>query len=167
MTHKIITIWIGRGPDPRGKTHPAFPYADTNTGFNQSVGQIKDLLSRFDCDRVIDYSDRRKGDPMPMHTIGFEKDGLRYLIEFPITYVENSKEKRLDMNVSGRIVYNRVKALLVDAEIEYLTFHEAMLPYLALPTPNGTMSVMEAVQSQIENIRNGTNNPFLLPGGHT
>jgi DNA repair photolyase len=42
---------------------------------------------------------------------------------------------------------------------------EPMLPYLALPTPNGTMSVMEAVQSQIENIKKGTNNLFLLPGG--
>ncbi|MCK9591434.1 MAG: hypothetical protein M0Q91_05425 [Methanoregula sp.] len=163
--HKIITIWIGEGPDRKGKLHKPFPYAGSGVGFNQSVGQIKDLLARFNCERIIDYSDKRKDDPHPMHTIGFEKDGLRYIVEFPVTYVEHSTARRLDMNVSGRIVFNRIKALLVDAEIEHLTFHEAMIPYLVLPTPQGTMSVMDAVQGQIDNIKKGTQNLFLLPGG--
>ena len=164
MTHKIITIWIGSGKDRKGRYHAPMPYANTSVGFNRSIGEIKDLLQRFKCEKIIDFQERGP-DNLQLNTLGFEKDGLRYLIEFPIVYVENSQGKRLNMDVSGRIIFNRVKALLVDAEIEYLSFHEAMLPYLALPTPNGTMSVMEVVQSQIENIKQGTQGMFLLPGG--
>lgn len=163
--HKIVTIWIGEGKDHHGRLHKPLPYAETGVGFNQSVGQIKDLLEKFNCEKIVDFSETIKGQPYPVRTVGFQKDGLRYLIDFPITYIENSKYKKLNMDVSGRIVFNRIKALLVDAEIEYLTFHEAMLPYLALPTPNGTISVMEAVQSQIENIKSGTQGLFLLTRG--
>jgi hypothetical protein len=165
VTHKIITIWIGSGKDAKGRRHAPIPYASTTVGFNRSVGEIKDLLKRFKCTTIADFQ-QRGPDNLTLNTLGFEKDGLRYLIEFPIVYVENSQGKRLNMDVSGRIVFNRVKALLVDAEIEYLSFHEAMLPYLALPTPHGTMSVMEAVQSNIENIKAGTSGLFLLPGGN-
>ena len=165
MPPKVITIWVGEGPDRKGKKHKPFPYAETETGFNQSVGQIKDLLERFNCERLIDYSEKAKGSDASTRIIAFEKDGLKYLIDFPTTYLENKTRKWLNMDVSGRIVFNRVKALLVDAEIEYLSFHEAMLPYLALPTPNGTMSVMEAVNSQIEGIKAGTQGLLMLPRG--
>ncbi|HOX36264.1 MAG TPA: hypothetical protein PLO06_11255 [Methanoregulaceae archaeon] len=164
MAHKVITIDITERRDSHGHRRRALPYSDTDVGFNQSLGQIKDMLQKFKCERVIDFSESCKGQEYTIHTVGFEKDGLRYLIEFPITYVENSKGRRLDMNVSGRIVYYRVKALLVDAEINYLTFHEAMLSYLALPTPQGPKSVMEVVQEQIEGIKKGTAGLFLLPG---
>lgn len=162
MTHKIITIWIGEGKDRKGRIHKPLPYAETETPLKRSVEETKALLEKFQCSKIVDW--KETANSLTLQTIGFEKDGLRYLIEFPITYVENKRGKRLNMDVSGRIVYNRVKALLVDAEIEYLSFHEAMLPYLALPTPNGTMSVMEVVQSQIENIKQGTSGLFLLPG---
>ena len=168
--HKIITIWIGRGADNSGRKHKSLPYTDTEMSIEESIAKIKVLLKRFGCQTIIDY--QKEGiDPkhgvLSYNTIGFEKDGLKYMIEFPITFVEHSLGKRLNMGISGRIVYNRIKALLVDAEIEYLTFHEAMLPYLALPTPHGTMSVMEVVQSQIAQIREGTSGLFLLPGGRT
>ena len=41
------------------------------------------------------------------------------------------------MNVSGRIVYNKVKALLIDVDIEYLDFAQAMVPFMLLPTASG------------------------------
>ena len=167
--HKIITIWIGGGTDRSGRRRKPMPYAGTDTPFLRSVAEIKAMLQKFKCETIIDYqkqgTDPKYGD-LAFNTIGFEKDGLKYLIEFPITFVENSKGKHLNMDISGRIVYNRIKALLVDAEIEYLTFHEAMLPYLALQTPHGPMSVMEVVQSQLSEIKKGTSGLFLLPGGN-
>ena len=136
MTHKIITIWTGEGPDHKGKRHKRFPYADAPSPIHHSIAEIKTLLSRFKCERIIDFSDMGR-DEITLHTIGFEKDGHRFLIEFPIIYVENKAGKKLNMNISGRIVLARVKALLIDAEIETMSFAEAMLPYLLLPTASG------------------------------
>lgn len=166
MAPKTVTIWIGEGPDHKGKRHKSFPYVGTGVGLNQSIGLIKDLLERFDCEKIVDFSEKCKDQPHSSRVIGFEKDGLRYLVEFPIVYVENRAGKNLNMDVSGRIVYNRVKALLVDAEIEYLSFHEAMIPYLALPTPDGgVVSVMELVQTHLPEIRKGTSGLFQLTSG--
>ncbi len=44
---------------------------------------------------------------------------------------------------------------------------ETPLNRSALPTPKGTMSVMEVVQDQIEDIKKGTAGLFLLPGGRS
>lgn len=163
MAHKTVTIWTGDKIVHGKRVTPKFPYAMTGVPFQKSIGDIKILLQKFNCETIVDFEKTSRDGVR--HTIGFEKDGLRYLIEFPITYVEHSTARTLNMDVSGRIVYNRVKALLVDAELNLLSFHEAMLPYLALPTPKGPMSVMEVIHDQIEGIKKGTAGLFLLPGG--
>ena len=164
MTHKVITIWTGRGPDNKGKMHKHFPYADSTTPVHQSIAEIKTLLSRFKCERMIDFSDSGR-DGIALHTIGFEKEGHRFLIEFPIVYTENSTDKKLNMSISGRIVLNRVKALLVDAEIEAMSFQEAMLPYLLLPTSSGRPMTVSDILTLPDIKERNRETTFLLGGG--
>lgn len=168
--HKIITIWTGEGKNRQGRKRTPMPYTGTEVHFSRSISEIKALLQKFNCDTVIEY--QSKGDAAArargegdLYTLGFEKDGLKYLVEFPITYVENSRGKTLNMDISGRIIYNRIKAQLIDVEIGYLSFHEAMISNLALPTPRGVMTVMDIVQEQAKEIREGTAGMFLLTSG--
>jgi hypothetical protein len=164
VTHKVITIWTGEGPDHRGKKHRHFPYADSSTPIHQSIAEIKTLLNRFTCERIIDYSETGR-DSVALHTVGFEKDGNRFLIEFPITYTENKSGKKLNMSVSGRIVLNRVKALLIDAEIEAMSFQEAMLPYLLLPTTSGRPMTVSDILTLPDIGERSRETTFLLGDG--
>jgi hypothetical protein len=167
--HKVITVWVGRG-DSRGRSHAGLPYAKTETPFDRSVADIKALLRKFECDKIADFSETVKDPKMgriELVTIGFEKDGMKYLIEFPITFVEHSGGKHLNMDVSGRIIYNRIKAQLTDLEIGYLTFHEAMFANLAIPSAEGgAKTIMDVVQDQLPSIRQGSFSLLqLMPGG--
>jgi hypothetical protein len=164
MTHKIITIWTGEGPDHKGKRHRHFPYTDAPTTINQSITEIKNLLNRFNCERILDFTDSGR-DCVALHTVGFEKDGHRFLIEFPIIYTENKRGKQLNMNISGRIVLNRVKALLVDAEIEAMSFQEAMLPYLLLPTTSGRPMTISDILTLPDIKERNRETTFLLGDG--
>jgi hypothetical protein len=115
MSHPIVKLKKG------------FPYQDSSVGFDQSVKALEALLQKFGCSRIAMTQDFRGN--VPLTTLLFEKDGIAYVIPFPVTYYPKDK---LNMNISGRIVYYRVKALLVDAEIGILTFLQAMSPYLAI-----------------------------------
>jgi len=156
--HKVITIWTGQGKS-HGRSQSTLPYAKTETPFDRSVADIKGLLRKFKCDKIVDFSQTATLEnvgKVDLTTIGFEKDGLQYRIDFPITFTENSQEKRLNMDVSGRIIYNRIKAQLTDLEIGYLTFHEAMFANLAIPSPEGTRTILEVVQDQLPAIKRGS-----------
>jgi len=111
MSHAIVKLKKG------------FPYLDSSVGFDQSEKALEALLQKFGCSRIGMSKDFR-GD-VPLLTLLFEKDGIAYVIPFPVTYYPKDK---LNMNISGRIVYYKVKALLVDAEIGILTFLQAMSP---------------------------------------
>jgi hypothetical protein len=169
MTHKIITVWTGQGKS-HGRAHAGLPYAKTETPFDRSVADIKGLLRKFKCDKIVDFSQTatlEKIGKVELTTIGFEKDGLQYRIDFPITFTENSQEKRLNMDVSGRIIHNRIKAQLTDLEIGYLTFHEAMFANLAIPSPEGTRTILEVVQDQLPAIKRGSISLLqLMEGGN-
>jgi len=165
--HKVITIWTGQGKS-HGRSQSTLPYAKTETPFENSIADIKRLLKKFKCDKIADYTETVK-DPklgqIELTTIGFEKDGLQYRIDFPITFIENSQEKRLNMDVSGRIIYNRIKAQLTDLEIGYLTFHEAMFANLAIPSPEGPKTILDVVQEQLPSIKQGSFNLLQLMAG--
>jgi len=128
LTHKIVTL-RKRGAKERGAA-----YVETDTPFSRSVQQIKELLDRYGCERILEYSNKC-GD-VTEYSLAFECRGAKFLIEFPITYLKGNPPK-LNMNVSGRIIFNKVKALLVDVDIEYLDFTQAMIPFLLLPTSSG------------------------------
>jgi hypothetical protein len=115
VSHPIITL----------KEH--FPYSRTEAAFEKSEKAIEALLQKFGCSRIATSQDFRGN--IPLRTLLFEKDGVAYVIPFPVTYYPKDK---LNMNISGRIVLNKVKALLVDVEIGMLSFLQAMSPYLAI-----------------------------------
>lgn len=124
MSHQIVRL------------KSKFPYYDTNVPFERSVSQIKDLLVKFGCSRIGEMSDHRGGSPL--HTLMFEKDGVPFIIEFPIIYtVSKQRGDKLNMNISGRIAYYKIKTLLIDVEIGILSFSQAMCPFLALPGKEG------------------------------
>ncbi len=133
MAHKIVTLRRG------------FPYTTTRVHFQHSVQQIRAMLERFKCTR-IGVLDNLDGD-IPTTTLVFEKGGAAFLIEFPVTYYADSRGKRLNMNISGRIIHDRIKSILVDVEIGYLEFSQAMMAYRAIPAPDGrTVTLQEAYE---------------------
>jgi len=128
MTHKTVTL-RKRGEKERGAA-----YVETSVPFSRSLSEIKDLLNRYGCEKVLEFTERC-GD-ITQYSLAFENRGSKFLIEFPITYLKG-KPPKLNMNISGRIIYNKVKALLVDVEIDYLDFSQAMVPFMLLPTASG------------------------------
>lgn len=131
MSHKIVVLKRG------------FPYSHTIVPFQRSVQQIMGLLERYRCTR-IGVMTETIGE-IQTTTMIFEKAGAAYRIEFPVTYLESAKKKSLNMNISGRIIHDRIKAILVDVEIGYLEFSQAMMQYRAIPGPDGkAISLQEA-----------------------
>ena len=123
---------------------PGMNYVNTKVSFENSKHQIKQMLKKNGCDKIADFEDTSTG----LSKIIFEKDNVSFIVEFPITYVERgrkfNKTKDLDMKVSGRIIHDRIKSLLIAIEINYLNFTQAMMPFIALQSSNG-MEPMETV----------------------
>lgn len=149
--HKVVTI------------KRDFPYAKTTVSFEKSLAEIQALLAKFGCGRMGTMRDPR-GDEI-LHTLIFEHHGLQYMIEFPITYIQQQSQRKQDMRISGRVVFNQVKSLLVDAEIGYLDFSQAMMRYLVLPGPQGPQTLMEYVADHREELSQGKIELKYLPPG--
>lgn len=127
-----------------------FPYIDTDVAFERSVDEIIKLLKKFKCDEILTF---QKGDEFK---IAFRKGGWPYLIEFPLMYIKRKHQPpELNMRISGRIVYNRVKSVLVDAAIDEVEFMQAMFRYVALPTPTGLVLLADVVAAQKDKIIKG------------
>jgi hypothetical protein len=100
--------------------------------------------------------------------IGFVQKGNHFLIEFPIFIIPvgRNHEKEVKMNIGGRIMLNKVKALLVDVELEYLSFEQAMMPFqLVTGTDGKPVTIQDYVDEKRPLIANGKN-IFLLGGGN-
>ena len=120
MTHRILKVKEG------------FHYARTEVSFESSLQQIRALLNKHGCSRIAEMSDNRG--ERPIHTLAWEKDGIPFMVEFPVTYTASGK---LNMAISGRIVFNRIKSMLIEVEIDLWSFVQAMSPFLALPGRDG------------------------------
>jgi hypothetical protein len=136
-----------------------------------SISDIKELLRKYGCERVItDDSDLViTNKTYRVYTIAFQQKGIRYIVQFPVTTIVKGREKKeiIDMKISGRIVYNKIKSLLVDVEIGYLSFSQAMIQFVAIPTPNGdVVSMAEYVESNQIQLQSGINNFFQIGDGH-
>ena len=132
------------------KPRSGFPYQGTDVPFQQSVEDIKALLRKFKCDEILSHE---VGDKI---TIAFKKEGVPYIMEFPEIYEERKNQPaRLRMDISARVVYNRVKTALVDVEIDVLSFMQAMLRMVALQSPQGLVTLGEVVEAQKDNIVRG------------
>lgn len=150
------------------------PYLDTEVAFDKSFAEVQALLRKFGCEDVFTRSQAstipKMKIPCTLFSIGFIHKGTKFLIEFPVTVIvqgRNDADRKLNMNVSGRIVLNKVKALLVDVEIEYLTFEQAMLPFQLVAARDGrTVTVAQFVDENRDKMLNvGAMECLLLGGG--
>lgn len=129
MSHKIVMV------------KPGSHYYGTTVPFDKSVNDIIKLLRKHGCSKIAPIE--QAGDP-PLHTLFFEKDMMPYLIEFPLTYVEKHETnqfsrmvKTLHMQISGRVIHDRIKALLIEVEYGIYGFDEVMLPHLLVRDNSG------------------------------
>ena len=117
MAHKIVTI------------KPGANYTGTTVPFERSLQKIQEMLERFGCSRIMVSKDMRG--QVPTITLAFEKAGLPYIIEFPVIYEKrkNTPDK-LRMEVSGRVIHDRIKALLIEVQLNILDFSQGMMRWV-------------------------------------
>jgi len=165
MPHKILEIIKKEGK---------MPYVETTVPFDKSFAEIQQLLRKFGCGDVFTRSQAstipKIKVPCTIHSIGFVHKGSKFLIEFPVTVVVMGKfgdERKVNMNISGRIVLNKVKALLVDVEIGHLTFEQSMLPYQLVTDRNGrTLTILDMVDENRKSLQDvGAIECLMLSGG--
>jgi len=137
-----------------------FPYWDTEVPFERSLEQIKAMLRKHGCQKIAEMTD---GD---IAKVVFEKEGRIYLIDFPITYIEkknrHQKTTELAMRISGRIIHDRIKALLVGVEVQYMGFHQAMVGFLAVQGPEGRPV---ALMDRVDDLKGKMDQLFLPDPG--
>ena len=124
MSHKIVKIDSGVN------------YTGTTVSFDRSIMQIQAMLEKHKCSRIAIQKDMRG--ELPTVTLLFEKDNTPYIIEFPIIYERRKNiPDKLRMDVSGRIIHDRIKALLIEVELNLLDFSQGMMAFLAIPDKTG------------------------------
>lgn len=142
-----------------------YHYTGTVVEFTRSIEQIKQMLMKHGCSKIGEMRTIDEKE-IPRLILVFENMGTPFTIEFPTTYtITKGGKKELNMNVSGRIIHDRVKALLVEVDIGYLNFTQAMMPYLIVSTPQGQMALEDAVKHNEELFKRGTFTMKLLTEG--
>jgi hypothetical protein len=138
-------------------------YAATTVPFDKSLSQIKTLLQQHGCTKIAVQEDT--AGEFPLVTLLFMKDSLPDMIQFPVTYLEKSKKGReLKMEISGRIIHDRVKALLIEVDIHMADFSQAMMRFIALPSSDGQLRTLEnVVLEQRDRIAGGNFDIAYLP----
>ena len=123
MTHKVAYLKSSR-----------HIYKGTEVPLERTVNQIEKMLQEAGCSRIATQKDYRG--EIPLLTVAFEKDTLPFIIEFPVIYEKmQHKPDKLRMDISGRIIHDRIKALLIEVEIGVSPFSAAMMQFRALPDP--------------------------------
>ena len=156
MSHKIAKI------------APGANYTGTKVNFDRSVLQIQGMLERHKCSRIAIQKDMRG--EIPATTLLFEKAGLPYIIEFPIIYECRKRDAdKLRMDISGRIIHDRIKALLIEVELNILDFSQGMMAFIAIPDKTGRpQSLQEYILNNKGQISAGTFDiTYQLPEGRT
>lgn len=161
--HKFINV--------NAKNKSILPYLNTTVDFTKSFGEIQGLLMKFGC---ADLITRQTPSKVPgttlnctLYTIGFVQKGNHFLIEFPVFIVPFGRDyhKEVRMNVSGRIMLNKVKALLVDVEMEFLSFEQAMMPFQLIAGRDGLpTTIQDYIDENRAEIATGKN-VFMLGDG--
>ena len=161
--HKFITI--------NAKNKSILPYLNTTVDFTKSFGEIQGLLMKFGCSDLIT---RQQPSMIPnsklnctLYTIGFVQKGNRFLIEFPVVIVPfgRNNERRIKMNTSGRVMFNKIKSLLVDVEMEFLSFEQAMMPFQLISDGSGqARTIQDYVDEHREEMSSGKH-AFMLGDG--
>lgn len=120
MTHRIAFLKPGR-----------HIYTRTDVPIEKSMAEIRKMLQDAGCSRIGTQDDMRG--KIPLYTLIFEKDGIPFMIEFPIIYERvRGRADNLRMDLSGRIIRDRIKALLIEVEIGVSPFPAAMAQFTAI-----------------------------------
>lgn len=143
MVHKFLYI--------KSSKKSVIPYLGTSVPFEKSFGEIQGLLMKFGCEDLLTRTtvsiEPKHKLPCTLYSIAFLHKGNRFLIEFPIVIVAGGTryrtEEKINMNVSGRIMLNKIKALLVDVEMEYLSFAQALLQFQLIADGSGQMVTIQ------------------------
>lgn len=162
--HKFITV--------NQKNKSILPYLNTTVSFEKSFGEIQGLLMKFGCTDLITRQTPNVTVPgtsikCTKYMIGFVQKGNHFLIEFPIFIVPvgRNHEKEIRMNISGRIMLNKIKALLVDVEMEFLSFEQAMMAFQLITGGDGQpITIQDYVDENRSSIATGKS-VFMLEGG--
>ena len=140
------------------KIKKGFPYFGTKVPLDRTISQIKDLLRKFGCDKIAEMDDHNTG----AHVIAFTNRGRSYLIELPETVIEvgpkykKTIEKRPD--IGARVIHDRIKALLITVELDFMEFSQAMMPYLLVTGTDGRPVTLE---SRVGELKGEVNQLFL------
>jgi hypothetical protein len=154
MSHKVVKI------------SPGANYTGTTVNFDRSLVQIQGMLEKHKCSRVSILKDMRGN--LPTTTILFEKEKIPYIIEFPIVYEKKQRTPdKLRMDVSGRIIHDRIKALLIEVELNMLDFSQGMMSFLMISDKNGKpQALQDYVMENRSQIAQGTFDiRYQLPSG--
>ena len=162
--HKFITV--------SAKNKSVLPYLNTTVPFERTFGEIQGLLMKFGCSDLIT---RQTPSIVPgtkmsctLYMIGFVQKGNHFLIEFPIVIVPVGKQqtKEIRMAVSGRIMLNKIKALLVDVEMDFMSFEQAMMPFQLIAGRDGQpTTIQDFVDDHRAELQTGGGNLFRLGDG--
>ena len=124
------------------KLKPGANYTGTAVSFDRSLLQIQAMLEKHGCSRIAIQKDMRG--EIPTVTLLFEKAGMPFIIEFPIIYERRKNvPDKLRMDVSGRIIHDRIKALLIEVELDILDFSQAMMSFIAIPDKTGRPQMLQ------------------------
>jgi hypothetical protein len=162
--HKIITLDL-----TTEKKRRCIPYLREHVSFPYSMSAIQELLQRHQCDQIAtaqkQLTDVKHG-TFIVYSLAFIVRGEKFLIEFPVIFAKNSEGTALRMDIAGRIIFYKLKALLVDVEIGYLDFTEAMMPFRIISLPDGTqVPLADYVAKHGPELAAGTADLLCLPGG--
>jgi len=139
-----------------------YHYTGTVVDIARSVEQIKQMLMKHGCSKIGEMRTFGENEA-PRLILVFENKETPFTIEFPVTYIiTKGGKKELNMNISGRIIHDRVKSLLVEVDIGYLDFTQAMMPYLLVSTPQGKIILEDAIKSNEEMFKLGSFSMKLL-----
>jgi hypothetical protein len=152
MTHRIAILKPGR-----------HIYTKTEVSLDRSMNEIKKMLLDNGCTRIGTQEDLRG--KVPIHTLIFEKDGLPFMIEFPVVYerLRNNPDK-LRMDLSGRIIRDRIKVLLMEVEIGASPFTAAMAQFVAI-ADRSTGHPVQMENYMLEHQSEIPSGTLFLPGG--
>lgn len=128
MTFRIVKL---------KRTGNHYPYESTQVPLEKSIAAIKILLTKHGCTRIAEMTDHRGKEALV--TLAWEQSGIPFMVEFPIIYAPGGAPR---MDVSGRIIHDRIKAMLIEVEIDLWSFVQAMSPFIALPGPDGKAEPM-------------------------
>lgn len=148
MTHRIAYLKPNR-----------HIYTRTEVSLEKSMADIKKMLLQNGCTRIGTQEDMRG--KTPLYTLIFEKDNLPFMIEFPIIY---ERKDKLRMDISGRIIRDRIKALLIEVEIGASPFPAAMAQFAAI-TDRSTGHPVPMENYMLEHQKEIPAGTLFLPAG--